>query len=72
MMKCTICRGQAHISIPRHNTKFCIPHFLEHIHRQIERSIRKYRMFDTGDPVLLAVSGGKDSNYALFWALHQG
>jgi tRNA(Ile)-lysidine synthase TilS/MesJ len=60
-MKCTVCRGPAQISIPRHNTKFCTPHFIEHIHRQTERSIEKYRMFGKEEPLLLAVSGGKDS-----------
>ncbi len=60
-MKCTVCRGPASINIPRHNSKFCTPHFIEHIHRQIERSIEKYRMFDREDRLLLAVSGGKDS-----------
>lgn len=60
-MKCTVCRGPAEIRMPRHNTKFCIPHFREHILRQVKRSIRKYKMFGHSERVLLAVSGGKDS-----------
>jgi tRNA(Ile)-lysidine synthase TilS/MesJ len=54
--------------MPRHNTKFCIPHFREHILRQVKRSIRKYEMFGHSERVLLAVSGGKDS-MALWKAL---
>ena len=60
-MKCTVCRGPAEIRMPRHNTKFCIPHFRQHILRQVKRSIRKYMMFGHSERVLLAVSGGKDS-----------
>jgi uncharacterized protein (TIGR00269 family) len=67
-MKCTVCRGPAEIRVPRHNTKFCIPHFREHILRQVKRSIRKYEMFGHSERVLLSVSGGKDS-MALWKAL---
>jgi uncharacterized protein (TIGR00269 family) len=47
--------------MPRHNTKFCLPHFRQHILRQVKRSIRSYEMFGHSERVLLAVSGGKDS-----------
>jgi tRNA(Ile)-lysidine synthase TilS/MesJ len=56
-----VCRGPATIKIDRHNAAFCEPHYIEHIHRQIERVIDKYRMFGPDERVLLGVSGGKDS-----------
>jgi uncharacterized protein (TIGR00269 family) len=45
----------------RHNATFCEGHFVEHVHRQVERTIHDYRMFTHEDHLLLGVSGGKDS-----------
>lgn len=60
-MKCTVCGGTATIKISRHNAAFCEKHFIEHIHRQVLRVVKKYRMFSESDKIILAVSGGKDS-----------
>lgn len=60
-MKCRVCKGQAVIQIRRHNANFCGSHFVEHIHRQVERAIHDFEMIRPGDRMILGVSGGKDS-----------
>lgn len=60
-MKCRVCRGRAVIQIRRHNANFCADHLVEHVRRQVEKTIHHYRMFESGDRLLLGVSGGKDS-----------
>lgn len=60
-MKCTVCRGSAVIDLPRHNANFCGEHLLAFCRRQVERAIEEFEMLSTGDRVLVAVSGGKDS-----------
>ena len=60
-MKCRTCRGPAVIDIRRHNAGFCREHFLHHCEEQTRRAISSHKMLATGDRVLVAVSGGKDS-----------
>lgn len=60
-MKCRVCRGKAVIQVRRHNANFCRDHFLDHVRRQVERTIHDFGMFEPGDRLLLGVSGGKDS-----------
>ncbi len=60
-MKCKVCRGPAAIEVRRHNANFCGDHFVEHVHRQVERTIHDHSMFGFEDRLLLGVSGGKDS-----------
>lgn len=60
-MKCKVCRERAAIQVRRHNANFCRDHFVAHIHRQVERTIHHYRMFQPGERLVLGVSGGKDS-----------
>ncbi len=45
----------------RHNAAFCGEHFVDHIRRQVQRTIDDFDMFDHDDSLLLGVSGGKDS-----------
>ena len=60
-MKCRKCGGAAVLELRRHNAAFCPAHFLEFFRRQVAEAIHKYRMFSRDEPVLVAVSGGKDS-----------
>ena len=60
-MKCRVCRGPAVIDVRRHNANFCEEHFLRLCRDQVERAIKQHRMLSSGDRVLVAVSGGKDS-----------
>ncbi|MDE0131296.1 MAG: tRNA(Ile)-lysidine synthetase [bacterium] len=56
-----MCRERAVISVRRHNAGFCRSHFIEHIHRQVARTISDHHMFGADDRLVLGVSGGKDS-----------
>ena len=60
-MKCRKCGNAAVLELRRHNAAFCGPDFLEFFRNQVREAIRKYRMFAPDEPVLVAVSGGKDS-----------
>ena len=60
-MRCRSCRGPAIIDVRRHNAAFCATCFTKHCRDQVSRTIDSYRMIDTGQKVLVAVSGGKDS-----------
>ncbi len=60
-MKCRVCRGKAVIQVRRHHANFCKEHFVEHVRRQVERTINDFDMFGPGDRLVLGVSGGKDS-----------
>ncbi|HEX2240453.1 MAG TPA: ATP-binding protein [Actinomycetota bacterium] len=60
-MKCKVCRGPAVVDVRRHNAGFCRDHFLAHITNQVTRTIKDFRMFESDDRLLVAVSGGKDS-----------
>ncbi|MDY7000925.1 MAG: TIGR00269 family protein [Thermodesulfobacteriota bacterium] len=71
-MKCRRCEAPAQVALPSHNTGFCRECFLVFFSRQVERAVRKHRMFTHKDKILTALSGGKDS-LALFRELvHQG
>lgn len=60
-MRCRVCRDRADIEVRRHNAAFCREHFIEHIHRQVERTIHDFDMIQPGERLLIGVSGGKDS-----------
>jgi uncharacterized protein (TIGR00269 family) len=49
------------IEVPRHHAAFCAEHFRAMFRGQVEKAIRRFHMFEPGDRILLAVSGGKDS-----------
>ncbi len=60
-MRCLKCGSGACIEIRRHRAAYCEEHFVEHVHKQVTRAVRKFKMFEPGEKLLLAVSGGKDS-----------
>lgn len=60
-MKCKVCRGPAFVQFREHNANFCEEHFDQFFLRQVEKTIRRYRMLTPNSSVLVAVSGGKDS-----------
>ncbi len=68
-MKCTRCGGHAELKLRQHNAAFCRECFVPFVHRNVERSIEKQRMFTRDEAILVAVSGGKDS-LALWEILH--
>jgi uncharacterized protein (TIGR00269 family) len=60
-VKCRRCGGSAALELRRHNAAFCAGHFIEFFTKQVAEAIHKHRMFTRDEPVLVAVSGGKDS-----------
>ncbi len=59
--KCKRCRNPAVVQLHSHHTAFCRDCFLLYFQRQVQRAIDGERMFSREEPVLVAVSGGKDS-----------
>ena len=60
-MKCRKCGEAAALELRRHNAAFCSPHFMEFFRRQVTEAVHRHRMLTRDEPVLVAVSGGKDS-----------
>jgi uncharacterized protein (TIGR00269 family) len=60
-VKCRTCGGAAVLELRRHNAAFCADDFFAFFRRQVAEAIRKHQMFSRDEPVLVAVSGGKDS-----------
>jgi tRNA-5-methyluridine54 2-sulfurtransferase len=60
-VKCRKCGDRAVLELRRHNAAFCAPDFVEFFRNQVREAIRRYRMFERDETVLVAVSGGKDS-----------
>src|SRR5919106_500362 len=52
---------RAVIELRRHNAAFCAGDFQDFFKKQVREAIRKHRMFAADEPILVAVSGGKDS-----------
>jgi uncharacterized protein (TIGR00269 family) len=60
-MKCRTCGKKASVNMRQHKLALCKEHYLEWLPAQVERFIKKYRMFIHEEKILVAVSGGKDS-----------
>ncbi len=60
-MKCRKCGTRAVLELRRHNTAFCAGDFLDFFRHQTLETIRRWKMLSRDEPVLVAVSGGKDS-----------
>lgn len=60
-MKCRQCQKSAVIKMERHNTSLCGGCFNLYVHDQVDRAITEQKMFDHGEQILVAISGGKDS-----------
>jgi len=60
-MKCTVCKEKAVFKVLRANASFCKEHYNEFIHKQVSSAVKKYKMLDKKDRIMVCVSGGKDS-----------
>jgi len=67
--KCTRCKNPPSIRLRSHHAIFCPDCFLHYFQTAVKRAMRKFR-FSREEPVLVAVSGGKDS-LALWDVLHE-
>ncbi|MDP8253388.1 MAG: ATP-binding protein [Candidatus Kaelpia aquatica] len=66
-MNCKICGNEASLKLKSHNLKLCEEDFRVFLDRQFRRAVADMEMFSRQEPVLVAVSGGKDS--LLCWHL---
>ena len=71
-MKCQKCGGVAVIGMPQHRLNLCETHFIAWMRESVARTIHRHRMFEPGDRILVAVSGGKDSLTLWDILLHLG
>ncbi|MGH9023778.1 MAG: ATP-binding protein [Acidimicrobiia bacterium] len=60
-MKCRRCAGVALVEVRRHHAAFCADCFQHHCREQVRRAVDHFEMMRSGDKILVAVSGGKDS-----------
>lgn len=65
-MKCTRCKSTAVVALPSHHSGFCEACFLDFFTGQIEKGIRRQKLFTHDDRILVALSGGKDSLALMF------
>lgn len=57
-MRCIACKRPSEFNVIQ---PFCHQCFLRHYQRRVERTIKKFKLIEKNDKVLVAVSGGKDS-----------
>ncbi len=69
-MKCTRCKAQAVVALPSHHSGFCADCFMDFFTAQVEKGIRREKLFTHSDRILVALSGGKDS-LALMYELQR-
>ena len=60
-MHCSICGAEAAIELRHVGLRLCETHFVARVEREVERAIKRFRMFGRQDRLLAAISGGKDS-----------
>jgi len=58
--KCSRCRGRAEIALPSHHARFCPECFDQFFQKAVIRALKKLRV-PVERPLMVAVSGGKDS-----------
>src|SRR3989338_8211211 len=63
-MKCSTCEEKA--VYKGQGQYYCRSHFLRYFEDKAQKTIRKYKLFETGDRVCVATSGGKDSLALLY------
>lgn len=60
-MKCNICKKKGCIDLKHHNLKVCEDCFLKFFKKKVEKTIKKLKLFEKNEKMLIAASGGKDS-----------
>ncbi len=70
MKNCKFCSQPAVILIPLNKMPLCKIHFISYIHDRVKKTIKQYNLITADDKVLVALSGGKDSQ-TLLTILHE-
>ncbi len=59
---CSVCGSNSSVYFDDvSGLRYCSSCFVSYVYRKVVRAVRQYKMFERGDRVVLAVSGGKDS-----------
>ena len=58
---CRFCSEFAATTIKYSGLPLCKKHFVEYLEKRVFKTVKKYRMIQEGERILLGVSGGKDS-----------
>jgi tRNA-5-methyluridine54 2-sulfurtransferase len=61
-MKCTSCKNKAVFL----NPSYCEGHFTKYIEKKVNATIKKYKLINKKDKIVVGVSGGKDSLTVLY------
>jgi len=64
--KCTKCGKKAVVSMAYGPHSFCREHFLEFFEKRVRKTAREHKLFEKGEKIVVAYSGGKDSAVTLF------
>ncbi len=69
--RCRKCAADSVINMREHRLALCEAHFVEWVEKITSSFIKKHRMFEPEDRILVAVSGGKDSLslWRILWKL---
>ncbi len=60
------CKKDKVFNRPHEGRSLCRDHFMESFEKTVKRTIRKNELFDSGDKIAVALSGGKDSSVVLY------
>jgi uncharacterized protein (TIGR00269 family) len=68
--KCRICGEKADIYLKEHRLALCKKHYIQWFEKRVKETIKEFRMFKKEEKILVAVSGGKDSQ-VLWYVLNK-
>lgn len=64
--KCDKCSNEAVVTLGYGPHYFCEKHFTQFFENRFKKTIRKYKLIEPGEKILIALSGGKDSTVILY------
>ncbi|MCD4666606.1 TIGR00269 family protein [archaeon] len=62
---CNFCKTKPVITLPNSNKQLCKSCFIKYFDKKVFKTIKKYELIKREDKILVAISGGKDSNTIL-------
>ncbi len=62
---CRVCKVPSQITLPYGKVSLCGHHFTRLVEKRVKATIRKYKLIQAGEKIVVGVSGGKDSMTAL-------
>lgn len=65
-MRCSFCKEDVFVKIRYMKKRYCKVHFAEFVESKVKNTIKKYKLINGKEKILVAVSGGKDSSALLY------